>query len=652
MNDGPHTPEDDLDFGQTVRGLSPGQCLFQRYRLRSVLGRGGMGVVWLADDEQLDCPVALKFLPEIVTHDRQAIADLKREVIKSRALNHHHIVRVHDFVTDGVAAAISMEYVDGGTLSDLRLDQPGGVFEPEALLPWVEQLCSALTYAHGTARLVHRDLKPKNLMITSKGELKVADFGISRSITESASMGSLAHSSSGSPPYMSPQQIAGESPSPADDIYAVGATLYELLTGRPPFYRGGALAIMDQVKTKIPERVNERRRANDIPGEVPAHWEETIAACLAKAPAARPASAGEVWERLSGNWQVIQPVPQAVASVVATPVAAASAPVPQFDQAAVPKVIKFECPHCGQRISATAKEQGQPGRCPECAKGFMVPREQGEAGTTADERPEKEQVPEVAPSLPAEREKVEKVEIIWKPVSEEPPVPVVNLSPHNKRVFVTTVVLATALLGFVGWWFGIEQPKRPETARVVRANADAEKQRQMAADEKNAADEVAVLKTNKGTMVLEFWSDVAPKHVLNFKMLAKKGFYDDTAFHRVIKDFMIQGGDPLTKDDAQSARWGTGDPGYKIKAEFNDKKHVRGVLSMARSQDPDSAGSQFFICHGSPSFLDGKYTAFGKVISGDDVLEKIATIETAPGDRPVKKVVVESVKIVPRSEAK
>ena len=167
-----------------------------------------------------------------------------------------------------------------------------------------------------------------------------------------------------------------------------------------------------------------------------------------------------------------------------------------------------------------------------------------------------------------------------------------------------------------------------------------------------ADDEVAVVKTNMGTMVLEFWADVAPKHVENFKTLAKKGFYDGTAFHRVKKDFMIQGGDPLTKDDAQAARWGTGDPGYKIKAEFNDKKHVRGVLSMARSQDLDSAGSQFFICHGSPSFLDGEYTAFGKLISGDDVLEKIATTETAPGDRPVKKVVVESVKIVPRAEAK
>ena len=177
--------------------------------------------------------------------------------------------------------------------------------------------------------------------------------------------------------------------------------------------------------------------------------------------------------------------------------------------------------------------------------------------------------------------------------------------------------------------------------------------RAFAADEpKAAADEVAVIKTNVGVMVLEFWPDVAPKHVENFKTLAKKGFYDGTCFHRVIKNFMIQGGDPLTKDDANQARWGTGDPGYKIKAEFNDKAHVRGVLSAARSQDPDSAGCQFFICHGEPRFLDHQYTAYGKLIKGDDVLEKIATTETAPGDRPVKKMLVESIKIVPRSEVK
>ncbi len=176
--------------------------------------------------------------------------------------------------------------------------------------------------------------------------------------------------------------------------------------------------------------------------------------------------------------------------------------------------------------------------------------------------------------------------------------------------------------------------------------------RTFAADEKKAADEVAVITTNQGTMVLEFYRDVAPKHVENFITLAKKGFYDGTAFHRVIRGFMIQGGDPLTKDDANMARWGTGDPGYKIKAEFNDKPHVRGVLSMARSADPDSAGSQFFICHDKAASLDHKYTAFGKLIKGDDVLEKIATAETGPNDRPAKKVTIESVKIVPRSEVK
>src|SRR4030095_9398560 len=102
-------------------------------------------------------------------------------------------------------------------------------------------------------------------------------------------------------------------------------------------------------------------------------------------------------------------------------------------------------------------------------------------------------------------------------------------------------------------------------------------------------DEVAVITTTQGDMVLEFWPDVAPGHVENFKKLAKEGFYDGTAFHRVIKDFMIQGGDPLTKDPTKEAVWGTGDPGYKIDAEFNDRSHARGVLSMARSQDPNSA---------------------------------------------------------------
>ncbi len=163
--------------------------------------------------------------------------------------------------------------------------------------------------------------------------------------------------------------------------------------------------------------------------------------------------------------------------------------------------------------------------------------------------------------------------------------------------------------------------------------------------------EVAILTTNVGEMVIEFWPDVAPKTVENFKTLAKKGFYDGTCFHRVIKGFMIQGGDPLTKDSVQEGRWGTGGPGYQIKAEFNDRHHDRGVISMARSSDPDSAGSQFFICHGNPRFLDRQYTAFGKLIKGDDVLEKIATTATHPQDRPNERMGIVSIKIVPGDTA-
>ena len=163
---------------------------------------------------------------------------------------------------------------------------------------------------------------------------------------------------------------------------------------------------------------------------------------------------------------------------------------------------------------------------------------------------------------------------------------------------------------------------------------------------KPVAKEVAVLKTSEGEIVLEFYPEVAPKHVENFKKLANKGFYDGTAFHRVIKGFMIQGGDPNTKDESKKDSWGQGGPGYTIKAEFNSKPHVRGTLSAARTPDPDSAGCQFFICHGAPSFLNGQYTVFGQLIKGDDVLEKIATTATEGPDRPVKRMSIESIKIV------
>jgi len=163
--------------------------------------------------------------------------------------------------------------------------------------------------------------------------------------------------------------------------------------------------------------------------------------------------------------------------------------------------------------------------------------------------------------------------------------------------------------------------------------------------------EVAVIKTTAGEIVLEFWPDVAPKTVENFKKLARQGFYDGTAFHRIVKDFMIQGGVPLTKDSKMEDRWGTGGPGYQIKAEFNGKSHQRGVVSMARSQDPDSAGSQFFICLAAATFLDRKYTAFGRLLKGDEVLGAIGNTPVTVSNggelsRPTVRVGVESIQIV------
>ena len=143
-----------------------------------------------------------------------------------------------------------------------------------------------------------------------------------------------------------------------------------------------------------------------------------------------------------------------------------------------------------------------------------------------------------------------------------------------------------------------------------------------------AADEVAVMETTKGKMVVEFWDKDAPQTVANFKKLARQGFYDGTGFHRIIKGFMIQGGDPKSKNP-KATDLGTGDPGYKIKDEFTSKKHVPGVISMANSGTPNSAGSQFFLMHGPAPFLDGKYTAFGKVIEGMDVLNDIANTPVA-----------------------
>jgi peptidyl-prolyl cis-trans isomerase B (cyclophilin B) len=139
-----------------------------------------------------------------------------------------------------------------------------------------------------------------------------------------------------------------------------------------------------------------------------------------------------------------------------------------------------------------------------------------------------------------------------------------------------------------------------------------------------------------GEIVLRFFSDVAPGHVNNFMKLSKDGFYNGTTFHRVIPGFMIQGGDPNSKNSDRSSH-GMGGPGHKVKAEFNSTPHKRGIVSMARSNDPDSAGSQFFICVADANFLDWQYTAFGEVVSGMEVADKIVTMKRDGQDNPLER---------------
>src|SRR5947199_710110 len=261
----------------TSRESVGGQKVFGRYTLVKVLGRGGMGIVWLAHDEELERDVALKFLPDLMIQDPALADQLKRETKRCLELTHPHIVRIHDFVHDERSGCISMEYVNGETLSNLRAGKEHQVFEPHEIAGWVTQLCEALDYAHNRARVIHRDLKPGNLMVNQRGDLKVADFGIARSLADSASRLTTEQGRSGTLVYMSPQQLNGERSTHLDDIYSLGATIYELITSKPPFYSGN---IDRQICEQVAPSMTERRKEFGVePAFVSPLWEKVVASC-------------------------------------------------------------------------------------------------------------------------------------------------------------------------------------------------------------------------------------------------------------------------------------------------------------------------------------------------------------------------------------
>ncbi|MEK7505619.1 MAG: peptidylprolyl isomerase [Patescibacteria group bacterium] len=211
---------------------------------------------------------------------------------------------------------------------------------------------------------------------------------------------------------------------------------------------------------------------------------------------------------------------------------------------------------------------------------------------------------------------------------------------HSKIIWIVGIV-ALALVGFFIWQQRASIMKEVGEAGVsinsVGVTSVPEGTKNM--DKYTGA----TLKTNYGNIEVEFFKDKAPNTVENFVSLAQSGYFDGTKFHRVIKDFMIQGGDPLSKDDAQIAHWGTGGPGFYIPDEINNEKLVQGVLAMANA-GPNTNGSQFFIITAKEtSWLDGKHTPFGKVVKGMDVVMTISNTETTTNDRPVKAVILEKV---------
>jgi serine/threonine protein kinase len=262
-----------------------------RYKIIKQLGRGGMGVVYLALDTDLNEEVALKSFPPEMAVDESALDDMKREVQKSRKLSHPNIIRMHDFVNPpNEDPFVTMEFVEGQELADIRNEQPNKVCAWEDIKDYIVQLCDALTTAHGE-NTVHRDLKPTQMMINKQGRLKLCDFGIAASMADSLSFSSMKHAVSGTLLFMSPQQMNGEVPRASDDIYALGATLYDLMTGKPPFYTGN---VNVQVMTRPAVSMNQRLKEFGIENEIPDYVDQLVLSCLAKEAEHRPASAEEI----------------------------------------------------------------------------------------------------------------------------------------------------------------------------------------------------------------------------------------------------------------------------------------------------------------------------------------------------------------------
>jgi serine/threonine protein kinase len=327
MADEQPTPNPGLPEKEASAYLAPGFLVGGgRFSLLRELGRGGMGLVWLAHDERLMAPVALKFLPETVRANPAALNDLRQETHKSRMLSHPNILRIYDlYEAPDEAAFISMEYVDGPSLWTLLWRQPKGFFQWDYLKPIVKQLCGALDYAH-SEKVIHRDLKPANMLLDERQRLRLADFGVAAWAFASPADDTERHRTSGTPAYMSPQQIEGKVACVTDDIYALGATLYELLSGHPPFYQNDiAYQVRKVLATPLSERLADLEVENNVPPPVAA----MIMACLSKNPEKRPQSARAVAEWIGLTDSAALPMTSFASAVFTAPERSGSAKEPK-----------------------------------------------------------------------------------------------------------------------------------------------------------------------------------------------------------------------------------------------------------------------------------------------------------------------------------
>jgi uncharacterized delta-60 repeat protein len=283
------------DFGAASGNRTGGG----RYLLKRLVGRGDFSEVWLARDVKNARDLALKFLPRAFLQDKNLLELFQQEVNRNKLLKHPHIIPASELVLDYDTAAIAMEFVDGWSLASMKVDKLTHCYSVAEIESQVRELCEALAYAHSEFGMVHGDLKPSNLLVSAREGIKVTDFGFAALLRNEASKRRIANSGSGGMGFLSPQQVMGDPPTKLDDIYSLGATIYDLLTGTPPFYKGEVIA---QICSLKPVGMTQRLAELGVQGDpVRPIWEATVAACLAKNPADRPQSVDEVWQMLNGK---------------------------------------------------------------------------------------------------------------------------------------------------------------------------------------------------------------------------------------------------------------------------------------------------------------------------------------------------------------